>query len=290
MRYGDLEHNIVLLLKKSVSACMAEAGAEACPQPELKIELEIPKEKSHGDISTNIAMKCCKLVRMAPLDLANMIAAKIPALAHDAHLGHVISRVEAKPPGFINFFLGTDYLSKVILEIKRKRCNFGRSGVGRGLKLQVEFVSANPTGPLTIAHGRQAAIGDSLANILEFLSYRVTREYYLNDEGTQMDILGSSIRARYLDLCGAGEGFPENGYKGSYINDIAKDYKKKYGKKIIKIPGIDAFREFGLRWILNDIKKDLRDFGVKFNVWYSQKGLRKSGKVEKAIRILKEKG
>ena len=269
---------------------MAEAGKETLPASEIKIELEIPKEKSHGDISTNIAMKLCKSARMAPLDLANLISARIPALAHDAHMGHVISRVEAKQPGFINFFLGTDYLSKVLLEIKRKRGNFGRSGIGRGLRLQVEFVSANPTGPLTIAHGRQAAIGDSLANVLEFLGYRVTKEYYLNDEGTQMDILGRSIRARYLELCGACEGFPEDGYKGSYVNDIAKDFKKKYGKKFVKVPDIDAFREFGLKWILNDIRRDLKDFGVAFNVWYSQKALRKSGKVEKALRLLKEKG
>jgi arginyl-tRNA synthetase len=269
---------------------MVEAGKEAPPAAELKIELEIPKEKSHGDISTNIAMKLCKSARMAPLDLANLIASKIPALAHDAHMGHVIACVEAKPPGFINFFLGTDYLSKVILEIKRRRGNFGRSGIGRALKLQVEFVSANPTGPLTIAHGRQAAIGDSLANILEFLGYRVTREYYLNDEGTQVDILGRSIRARYLELCGIAEAFPEDGYKGPYVNDIAKDFKKRYRKKFVKVSGIDAFREFGLKWILVDIRKDLKDLGVKFNVWYSQRGLRKSGKVEKALRLLKEKG
>jgi arginyl-tRNA synthetase len=290
MRYGDLEHNIILLVKKAVSACLAAIGKETLPASGLQIELEIPKEKSHGDISTNIAMKLCKSAGMAPIDFAGLIAAKIPALAHDARMGQVISRVEAKTPGFINFFLSDDYLSKVILEIKRKRGNFGKSGMGRGLNVQVEFVSANPTGPLTIAHGRQAAIGDSLAGILGFLGYRVTKEYYLNDEGTQMEILGRSIRARYLELCGACGVFPEDGYRGSYINEIAKDFKKKYGKKFVEVSDAGAFREFGLKWILDDIRKDLKDFGVKFNTWYSQKSLRKSGRVERAIRYLKKKG
>jgi arginyl-tRNA synthetase len=160
------------------------------------------------------------------------------------------------------------------------------------VKLQVEFVSANPTGPLTIAHGRQAAIGDSLSNILRCLGYKVTREYYLNDEGNQMNILGRSIRARYLDLCGVRTEFPQDDYKGSYVADIARSFKKRYGRSRARggADDIDAFREFGLRWILNDIRRDLRAFGVKFDVWYSQRSLGRSGRVEKAVALLKEKG
>ncbi len=290
MRYGDLEHNISFLLKKSVSSCLEDLNLHPSEQADLNAELEIPKEKSNGDISTNVAMKYCKLARMPPLEFANLICRKFESMEASAHMKSAIERVEAKPPGFINFFLSKGYLSKVVLEITRKKTNFGRSGLGRGMKVQIEFVSANPTGPLTIAHGRQAAIGDSLANIFEFLSSRVTREYYLNDVGTQMDMLGRSIRARYLELLGSGESFPEDGYKGSYIVDIAKDFKRKYGKKHVKTADITIFREFGLRWILNDIKNDLKDFGVKFNVWYSQKKLRKSGQVAKTIKYLKEKG
>jgi arginyl-tRNA synthetase len=143
---------------------------------------------------------------------------------------------------------------------------------------------------LTIAHGRQAAIGDSLANILEFVGYDVTREYYINDEGLQMDMLGASIRARYLELFGAKADLPADGYKGLYVIDIAKALKDKFGKKHIKTKEAGVFRDFGLRWVMNDIKRDLKDFGVEFDVWYSQKALRKSGKVERALRILKEKG
>jgi arginyl-tRNA synthetase len=154
----------------------------------------------------------------------------------------------------------------------------------------VEFVSANPTGPLTIAHGRQAAIGDSLANILEFTGYRVTREYYLNDEGTQIDILGRSIQARYRGLLGMEEDFPEDGYKGAYIYDIAKDFRSRYGSRFAGRTDIKPFREFGLKWILKDIKEDLSEFGVGFDVWYSQRKLRSSGKVAKAIGLLRKRG
>ncbi len=290
MRYAEVESKIISLLEKSARDVFADLNISLLPGNGFKTELEIPKEKSHGDLSSNIAMRVCKLASRPSIDIAGLISEKAKNNLASAHLKEVISRIEAKAPGFINFFFSTKYLYTGLLEIKRLKNNFGSSGIGRGLKLQVEFVSANPTGPLTIAHGRQAAIGDSLANILQFLGYRVTREYYLNNEGTQMDNLGKSIRARYLELLGSGEEFPQDGYKGLYVSDIARDFQKKHGKKFLKTADIKAFREFGLQWILNDIKKDLKDFGVKFDVWYSQKSLRESGKVRKAIGLLKERG
>lgn len=290
MHYGGLENDISLALERSAAAVLANIGPAPAKIPKIKAELEIPKEKSHGDLATNIAMKGSCLAGKTPLEFARVIKEKLDQQISVSILKKAIDRTEVKPPGFINFFLSKNYLCKVLLEIKRKKHNFGRSGIGRGIKLQVEFVSANPTGPLTIAHGRQAAIGDSLANILEFLGYRVTKEYYLNDEGTQMDMLGCSIRIRYLELFGIEKDFPQDGYRGSYVIDIAKQFKNRFRRKFIKTEDINAFREFGLRWILQNIKKDLNDFGVKFDLWYSQKGLRKSGKVEKAIGLLKEKG
>ncbi len=290
MHHGGIENDITLTLEGSALEVLADLGIAPAKIPKIKAELEIPKEKSHGDLATNIAMKGCGLARKTPLEFAGLIREKLDHNISASILKKVIDRIEVKPPGFINFFLNKNYLCKVILEIKRKKYNFGRSGMGSGIKLQVEFVSANPTGPLTIAHGRQAAIGDSLANILEFLGYRITREYYLNDEGVQMDTLGRSIRIRYLELFGKAADFPQDGYKGSYVIDIARQFKKKYGRKFIKIEDINAFTNFGLRWILNDIKKDLKGFGVKFDLWYSQKALRKSGKVGRAISLLKEKG
>ncbi len=291
MHHGGIEKEIIPILERSVRAVLAEIGAKVPLQElDLKAELEIPKDKTHGDISTNIAMKIAKSVSRSPVDFANLVKAGLEREIAASELKDSVARIDVKGPGFINFFLSKQYLYKVLLEIKRTKHNYGRAAVGRGIKLQVEFVSANPTGPLTIAHGRQAAIGDSLSNILEFLGYSVTREYYLNDEGNQMNILGSSIRIRYRELCGVKEDFPDDHYKGTYVVDIAQAFKARYGTRHMHTDRIDPFREFGLRWIMNDIRRDLRDFGVRFNVWYSQKSLRKSGKVEKAVRLLKERG
>ena len=290
MRYGECEKNIISLLEKTVKEVFSDLNLNPPSPHELKADLEIPKDKSHGDLSCNIAMRVCKTASRSPMDIAGLVCDKMKQNLASFHLKDTIGRIEAKPPGFINFFCSDNYLYRGLLEIKRLKSNFGSSSIGRGLKLQVEFVSANPTGPLTIAHARQAAIGDSLASILQFLGYRVTREYYLNDEGTQMDILGKSIKARYLELLGAKEEFPQDGYKGAYVSDIAREFAKKYTKKFSKADDIKIFKEFGLRWILNDIKKDLKNFGVNFDVWYSQRDLRKTGKVEKAIGLLKQRG
>lgn len=290
MRYERIENSIISNLERALSAALIDLKPHhPTPSHKFKIELETPKEESHGDISTNIAMKIAKEIGQEPSALANLIKEKMEADRHASRLKGLVEHIETKPPGFINFFLSREHLCKVILEIKREKERFGRCGIGRGIKLQVEFVSANPTGPLTIAHGRQAAIGDSLANILDFVGYKVAREYYINDVGTQMDILGNSIRIRYLELLGASVPFPEDGYKGSYIIDIAKAFKDKFGKRHIKAKDLKPFREFGLAWILDDIKKDLKDFGVRFDLWYSEAALRKSGKVEKAIGLLKKR-
>lgn len=290
IHHDGIENNLIHFIERSVNLVLADLGAAIPSSGELKIELEMPKERAHGDLATNIAMRMAKIARRSPLDLANLLAEKMGKELASSKIAGSIEKIEAKAPGFINFFLSRKYLYDVLLDIERKKDKFGKSTIGAGTKLQVEFVSANPTGPLTIAHGRQAAIGDSLANILTFAGYDVTREYYVNDEGTQMDILGNSIRARYRELCGIKEEFPADGYKGAYVYDMAGDFRKKYGERFKDEKDISRFREFGLRWLLNDIRKDLKGFGVKFNVWYSQKGLRKSGKVEKTIELLKERG
>ena len=290
MHYGEIEKNITFILESSLQSVLSRPDIQSPLSREVKIELEIPKDKSHGDLSSNIALKIYKLASRSPVDFANLLKAKLEELIPSSSLKGAIDRVEVKPPGFINFFVSKNFLSGMLLEILREDKSFGSSDIAGGRKMQIEFVSANPTGPLTIAHARQAALGDSLANIMTFLGYDVTREYYLNDEGNQMNILGLSIRSRYLSLCGVDEPLPDDGYKGSYVTDIAKDFMKEHGKDHLKTKEIDIFREFGLRWILADIKKDLDDFGVKFDVWYSQRSLRESGKVEKAIDSLREKG
>jgi len=290
MYYGGIEKEVVLLVENSLKEVLALSGRPAANPHETIPALEIPKERSHGDISTNIAMKLVRLSgAKSPIDFARLLVDKMNDLLASSALKADIEKIEIKPPGFINFFLSSGYLYSVLLDIEREKDNYGRTAICRGKNIQLEFVSANPTGPLTIAHGRQAAIGDSLANILAYIGYKVSREYYVNDEGNQMNALGLSIRARYRELCGIKEDFPTDGYKGTYVNDIAADFRTKYGEKHTE-EAIDAFREFGLTWILDDIKKDLKDFAVNFDVWYSQKSLRESGKIDKALELIKDKG
>ena len=290
MYYTDIERHIVSLLDSAVKRIFKDLKKDLSRPEDAIPGLEIPKEKTNGDISTNVAMKLSKLASMPAVNFAQLVLNKLNETLPGTALKEDIEKIEVKEPGFINFFLNKACLYGVMLDIQREKSGYGRISICRSKKIQIEFVSANPTGPLTIAHGRQAAIGDSLARILLFVGCNVKKEYYINDEGTQMNILGSSIRARYRELLGAKEEFPQDGYKGTYVIDIAKDFNKKYGKKYLEETDIGPFREFGLKWILKDIKKDLEDFGVKFDVWYSQKSLRKSGKIEKALKIIENKG
>lgn len=290
MYYGGIEREIVSFIEDSVGKVLKDIGKVPAHPEEIIPQLEIPKEKSNGDISTNIAMKASRFASMAPIKFAELILNKMNASISGTPLKSNIEKIEVKAPGFINLFLSKEYLYNVMLNVQREKNNYGRISICRSRKIQVEFVSANPTGPLTIAHGRQAAIGDSLSKILAFVGCNVKREYYVNDEGTQMNILGNSIRMRYRELLGVKEEFLLDGYKGTYVIDIAKDFRKKYGDKYLNETNIDRFREFGLKWILNDIKKDLKDFGVEFDIWYSQKSLRKSGKIKKALKIIDSKG
>ena len=291
MHYGAFESQLSSLLEKAVASSLTSLGIHPLTRlSDIKPEIDSPKERTHGDISTNVAMKACGTAGKDPLYFANLIKDNLEKALAASHLKNAIERIETRSPGFINFFLTKDYLYSGLLEIIRRKHNFGRNAIGGGIKVNLEFVSANPTGPLTIAHGRQAAVGDSLANILEFLGYRILREYYINDEGVQIDILANSIKFRYLELFGVNQKFPDDGYKGSYISEIASAFKNKYERKFIDTKDLKVFREFGLNRILQDIKKDLKDFGVKFDIWYSQRTLRKSGKVEKTIQFLKRKG
>lgn len=255
----------------------------------LEIELEAPKDKKLGDIATNIALKLSSRVKKNPFDYASLLADRINREIGKSTLKGEIDKAEAKMPGFINFWFSEKRLYDTLEYIVKKKNTFGQIDMGKGLKVNIEFVSANPTGPLTIAHGRQAAFGDTLANIMEFANYRVTREYYLNDEGNQMALLGKSIRARYLELSGEPFEFPENGYKGGYIIDIARSIKLKYGARFVKRDSLDFFVDYGCKSILDDIKRDLDTFNVKFDVWFSQKKLNRSGRIKSALKFMAKK-
>ncbi|MEJ2142686.1 MAG: arginine--tRNA ligase [Gammaproteobacteria bacterium] len=285
---------------------------------ETNIQIERTRDKSHGDFACNIAMMLAKVARCKPRDLAEKITASLPQASE-------VEKVEIAGPGFINFFLSNSAFHAVVPNILDAGEQFGRSQVGAGKKVQVEFVSANPTGPLHVGHGRGAAYGATVADLLEALGFDVHREYYVNDAGRQMDILAASVWLRYLELCGEELPFPVNGYKGDYVWDIAaalhrenddglrhgwneinKDLpadetdggdKEKYIDAIInKAKSLlrdDQYRlvfDLALNYILDDIRDDLHHFNVNYDEWYSERSLTDSGAVMRAIERLEKSG
>ncbi|PIP68538.1 MAG: arginine--tRNA ligase [Candidatus Omnitrophica bacterium CG_4_9_14_0_2_um_filter_42_8] len=274
-----LETYLVKTIKEALNKAFPEILVNNTPG----ISLEIPKEKKFGDFSVNIAMKLSKEIRKPPMDIAACIVKHIEK-------SDLINDVKVEKPGFINLYVSNKAVADSLKNIISEADGFGRSSSGKGKKAQIEFVSANPTGPLTVAHGRQAAIGDSLARILKFCGYDVIKEYYINDEGVQIQALGKSVKARLMEALGEKSEFPENGYKGLYIQDAANRIKEAMPHEKIKTLSDEFYMEQSSSDIMSTIKKDLKDFGVDFDVWYSQKALAKSGNVEKTLKILKDKG
>jgi len=274
-----IEMDLINIIRKAAKKAFPEVPDSAVAD----LLLETPKEKKFGDFSSNIAMKLSRDLKKAPLDIAACIIKHIEK-------SDIVQDIKAEKPGFINFYISSKAVIGVLRDIIKEDSGFGSSFVGRGKKVQIEFVSANPTGPLTVAHGRQAAIGDSLARILKFCGYSVTKEYYINDEGVQIQALGRSVKARLMEALGEKSEFPENGYKGLYISAVANTIKETTPPEKIKTLSDEFYMERSSGDIMGTIKKDLKDFGVDFDVWYSQKALAKSGNVEKTLSALKDKG
>ncbi|MCC8057710.1 arginine--tRNA ligase [Cloacibacillus sp.] len=276
-------------LKQALDTAVKAVAAEKNYQiPEgFIVRLERPRQEGHGDWATNIAMQLSKPFGVKPRDLAEDIIAKLPK-------DSVIERAEVAGPGFMNFTLSSNWVTETVKNAIEKGDGYGRSNVGGGRRIQVEFVSANPTGPLHMGHGRGAAVGDITASLLDFAGYNVEREYYINDAGLQMELLGKSAQARYFEALGRAEEapMPEDGYHGDYMSDIAKSYVEKYGDSLAQKPleeTLPFFSEETGRLVLELIKKDLEDFGVKFDVWFSEKSLYDDNLVEPAMQALKER-
>jgi len=280
---ADIENTVTTLLEASLDKLKTYFSFEGAPE----IEIDVPRESSFGDLTSNIAMKLGRQTRRPAREIAHIMADHMNTLIKEAPHNEIIKRIEVRGAGFINFFVKGDSLYTILNDIRKDGKRFGRCSLGKGTKLNIEFASANPTGPLTIAHGRQAAFGDSLANILEFTGFRVKREYYINDEGRQINLLGSSIRARYLEFLGESVEFPADGYHGDYVEDVAADIKDIYGTRK-RNADEKFFADYGYKSILGGIKKDLKDFGVKFDIWFSQRRLSSSNKIEKALAILEK--
>jgi len=245
--------------------------------------LESPADTRFGDLSTNLALRLSKVIKKPPVEVAASIVDRIKDNLKRSPLKDYIKQIKVEGAGFINFYLDEGYFYEELRHLVERGRDSLRVNLGRGRGVLVEFVSANPTGPLSVAHARQAAVGDSLANILNFLRFRVKREYYLNDEGNQIDILGKTVELRIQEINGESIELPENYYQGDYVREIAK---KALGRKL-QGASISAY---AVKYILEIIKKELDDFGVKFDCWYSQEGLSKSGKINKVLAVLKKKG
>ncbi|WP_062351445.1 arginine--tRNA ligase [Bacillus kwashiorkori] len=282
--------NIVMAVEEKLKsaikmACIASGLVEEAVIP--NIILETPKEKAFGDYSTNIAMQLARVAKKAPRQIAEAVIANIDKQSAS------IEKVEIAGPGFINFFLNNSYLVDLIPTVLQEGEKYGRTNFGNGEKIQVEFVSANPTGDLHLGHARGAAVGDSLCNILDAAGYDVTREYYINDAGNQIHNLTLSTEARYFQALGLDKPMPEDGYHGEDIIQIGKKLAEEYGDKYVHVSDeerYEFFRKYSLAIEMEKLKTDLENFRVKFDVWFSETSLYENGKIDEALQALREKG
>ena len=252
----------------------------------IPIVFTVPKNEIYGDYATNLAMTLAKVLKQSPMKIAESLVNHIPT---DLDW---LEKIEVVKPGFINFFLKDKALHDILPIIIDPNKVFGQNQWGMGKKVQIEFVSANPTGPLHIGHGRGAALGGVLTNLLQATGHEVSTEYYLNDLGTQMETLGRSIQARFRELRGEDVIFPENGYKGEYIKEIAAEILKENSEGTADESTLDLsfFSRYGRQAILKDIQEDLETFGIRFDNWFSEESLVRQGLVEDLITAMKNKG
>lgn len=266
-------------LKHKLSETLAQLHYDV---DDVKIAFEKPKLPEHGDIATNIALLLAKPLKRNPHQIAEDI---IRTLALDQSL----VKAEVAGPGFINFRFADEFFTKGIRQILEQGELFGRSNVGGGKKTQVEFVSANPTGLLHLGHGRQAAIGDTIANLLQWTGHDVTREYYFNNAGQQMRILAESVYARYMQIFDPNFPLPEEGYQGEHVKDIAQSIYQAQGEKLRGLDDLKFFKEYAENYFFDAIKKTLSRLGVHFDVFYNEDSLYTSGKIYEVVDELRKK-
>ncbi len=257
--------------------------AAALGVKDAPVELETPRDKSHGDVATNLALALAKPLKQPPRTIAERIVAelKLPA--------DIVSSVEIAGPGFINFRLGAAPLAATLREVFAGGPRFGRDAATHADPVNVEFVSANPTGPLHVGHGRQAALGDAIATLLEWTGWTVTREFYYNDAGAQIDNLAASVQARIAELAGQPAEIPEGGYHGEYIREIAQRYVAEHAGDPDGADR-DAVRRFAVAALRHEQDQDLMAFGVRFDVYFLESSLYADGKVEETIERLRAAG
>ena len=280
-------------MKQKIKNLILDAARSAHQNGELpsadidEAEVEEPKADSHGDFSTNIAMVMASAQKMPPRKIAQVI------IGHIQDPEGILQKTEIAGPGFINFFLKTSAWHPVLQRIHAADTRYGATDIGKGQKFQVEFVSSNPTGPLHVGHGRGAAVGDAVANILAFCGYDVEKEYYINDSGRQIHTLGRSVYLRYKEMFGQKVTFPDECYQGDYIRDLAAEIKVEQGDALLSQPEADALTicaRFAAAKILAGIRQDLKTFGIEFDCWFSEQSLYDSGRVDQILDNFRNQG
>lgn len=273
-------------VKKAIADAVVSAGIVDIEQLPA-VTLEVPKDKAHGDFATNIAMQLTRIAKQNPRQIAEKL------IAHLDKEAAYIDEVEIAGPGFINFRMNKSYLYQVIGQVLEQGNSYGKINIGKGKRVQVEFVSANPTGSLHLGHARGAAVGDALCNVLEMAGCEVTREYYINDAGNQVLNLAKSIEARYRQALGQEAEMPEDGYYGEDIKGFAEELAKAEGDRLLALNDEERlvfFRKYGLEKELDKIKRDLGRFGVKFDEWFSETSIYENNMIDDVLKQLKDNG
>ncbi|KEF38462.1 arginyl-tRNA synthetase [Schinkia azotoformans MEV2011] len=273
-------------LKEEIKAAVMKA--ELASEAEIpEVILEIPKEKAHGDYATNMAMQLARVAKKAPRMIAEQLVENFDKTKAS------IEKIEIAGPGFINFYMNNSYLTDLIPTILEAGSGYGQTNTGKGQKVQVEFVSANPTGDLHLGHARGAAVGDTLCNVLAKAGYDVQREYYINDAGNQIHNLALSVEARYRQALGQDVAMPEDGYHGADVIGIGQKLAEEEGDSLLQKDEQERykyFRDYGLKFELAKLREDLKQFRVEFDNWFSETSLYENGKIDVALDALREKG
>ena len=280
----EVKQKLVGLLTDAVHQAQQDGKLPSVNLPEVTVEH--PQNMAHGDYASSISLKLARSVGMNPLVIAKEIASRIAPTPE-------VAGINVAPPGFINFKLKTEWLTQQVEAILKAKDKYGSIDFGKKARVQIEFVSVNPTGPLHVGHGRGAILGSTLANVLNLAGYQCEKEYYINDAGAQMTAFYLSLYARYKEAFGQSYEMPANGYMGSYMVDLAKEIIGEKGDVFLKMPESEAIRELGqigLTKMIDSIKKDLEILGVTFDVWFSEKSLFSNGQYQHVMSLLKEQG
>ena len=280
----SLKHDLALLLKEAIEDAQRRDILPPAMVPD--IVLERPQHQAHGDLASSIPLKLARAMRLNPVDIAERLVPLIPP-------AQGVEQVWAAPPGFINFSLTTSWLTGQVDYILAEGQEYGRLDLGEGKRMQIEFVSVNPTGPLHVGHIRGAVLGSTLARVLPLAGYQVEREYYVNDGGNQIDLFYQSLYVRYLQALDREAEMPDNGYVGAYVVDLAQEIIAQEGDRFLSMPqeeATQALGEIGLQRVLQMIREDLARVGVEFDVWFSERSLYQNGQYDKVMELLRKSG